>query len=134
MDHVADTHAIVWHLFAPSRLGQAALAVLADATSGNGRIYIPAVVVAEMIMVIEKKRLPGITMNQLEIELSLMKRSACYEFLPLFPDLVISSRRLTAVPDIFDRLVVAEAVQLGLPLLTSDSVIRASGLVSVVWD
>ena len=36
--------------------------------------------------------------------------------------------------DPFDRLIVAEALRLGLPLITSDSVIRASGVVNVVWD
>lgn len=134
MDYVADTHAIVWSLFAPSRLGKAAQTILSDAAAGSARIYLPAGVIAEMIMVIEKKRLPGITMNQLEIELNLMRRSASYEFLPLVPELAISSRTLTAIPDIFDRLVVAETLQLGLSLITNDSVIRASGLVNVIWD
>jgi PIN domain nuclease of toxin-antitoxin system len=134
MDYVADAHAMVWHLFAQSRLGKDALTVLTDAAAGNTRIYLPAVAVAEMIMVLEKQRIPGITMSQLEIELELMRNSANYEFLPLFPETVIHSRTLTAIPDIFDRLIVAEAMRLGLPLITADSVIRASGLVSVVWD
>lgn len=134
MDYVADTHAMVWYLCAPSRLGNAALTVLSDAVTGNARIYLPAVVVAEMIMVIEKRRIPGITMSQLEIELELMHSSASYEFLSLFPETVIQSRTLTAIPDIFDRLIVAEAVRLGLPLITGDSVIHAAGLVTVVWD
>jgi PIN domain nuclease of toxin-antitoxin system len=134
MDYVADAHAIVWHLFAQSRLGKAALAVLDDAAAGNARIYLPAVAVAEMIMVIEKRRIPGVTLSQLEIELELMRNNASYEFLALLPDTVINSHRLTAIPDIFDRLIVAEAVRLGLPLITKDSVITASGLVTVVWD
>ncbi len=134
MDYVADAHAMVWHLFAQSRLGKDALAVLTDAAAGNARIYLPAVAVAEMIMVIEKRRLPGITMSQLEIELELMRNNASYEFLPLFPSTVIQSRTLTAIPEIFDRLIVTEAVRLGLPLITRDSVIRASGLVAIVWD
>ena len=41
-------------------------------------------------------------------------------------------RKPSAIPDIFDRLIVAEALRLGLPLITSDSVIHASGLVNVV--
>ncbi len=134
MDYVADTHAMVWHLFAPSRLGTDAFIALANAAAGNGRIYIPAVVVAEMIMVIEKRRIPGITMSQLEIELELMRNSASYEFLPLYSETVIQSRTLTIIPDIFDRLIATEAMRLGLPLITGDSVIRASGLVTTVWD
>ena len=134
MEYVADAHALVWHLFASSRLGKSARVILADAVAGNARIYLPAVAVAEMIMVIEKRRIPGITMAQLEIELGLMQRSANYEFLPLLPDHVIASRMLTAIPDIFDRLIAFEARKLELPLLSRDPIIRASGLVNVVWD
>jgi PIN domain nuclease of toxin-antitoxin system len=52
----------------------------------------------------------------------------------LLPETVIESHTFTAIPDIFDRLVVAEARRLGLPLITRDATIKASGLVSVVWD
>lgn len=134
MDYIADAHAVVWYLFAQSRLGKDALTVLTDAAAGKARIYLPAVGVAEMIMVIEKRRIPGVTMSQLEIELELMRNNASYEFLPLFPSTVIQSHTLTAIPDIFDRLIVAEAVRLDLPLITRDSAIRASGLMTVVWD
>ncbi len=134
MDYVADTHALIWYLFAESRLGNQALTVFTDAAAGNAKIFIPAVVVAEMIMVVEKRRIPGITMSQLEIELELMRNSASFEFLPLFPETIIQSRTLTAIPDIFDRLVVAEALRLRLPLLTGDSVIHTSGLVTTIWD
>ncbi len=134
MDYVADTHALIWHLFAESRLGKEALAVLTDAAKGDAKIYIPAVVIAEMIMVIERRRIPGIIMSQLEIELELMRNSASFEFLPLFPETVIQSHTLTVIPDIFDRLIVAEALRLRLPLITGDSVIHASGLVTTIWD
>ena len=134
MDYVADAHAMVWYLFAQSRLGKDAFSVLTDAAAGKARIYLPAVAVAEMIMMIEKRRIPGITISELEIELELMRNNASYEFLPLFPSTVIQSRTLTAIPDIFDRLIVAEAVRLGLPLINRDLVIRASGLVTVIWD
>jgi PIN domain nuclease of toxin-antitoxin system len=73
-------------------------------------------------------------MSQLVTRLNQMQTRKNYKFLHLDPNLVISSRTLTAIPDIFDRLIVAEALQLGLPLITSDSVIRASGLVNVIWN
>jgi len=52
----------------------------------------------------------------------------------LLPETVISSHAFTAIPDIFDRLVVAEAQRLGVPLITRDTAISASELVEVVWD
>jgi PIN domain nuclease of toxin-antitoxin system len=65
MDYAADAHAMLWHLFEPRRLGAGARAAFADADSGSSRVFLPAVVVAEMIMVIERGRLPGTTINQL---------------------------------------------------------------------
>jgi PIN domain nuclease of toxin-antitoxin system len=133
-EYVADSQAMVWHLFAPQRLGKRADQVLLDVDVGKVMIYLPAVVIAEMIMVVEKRRLPGAAMSQLVTRLNQMQTRKNYKFLHLDPNLVISSRTLTAIPDIFDRLIVAEALQLGLPLITSDSVIRASGLVNVIWN
>lgn len=85
-------------------------------------------------MVIERKRLLGIVTPQLLGQLSLRQGRQNYELLPLLPDLVRGSRTLTAIPDIFDRLIVAEARRLGLPLISRDPIIRASGLVNLVWD
>ncbi|MCI0388309.1 MAG: hypothetical protein MOB07_06040 [Acidobacteria bacterium] len=63
-----------------------------------------------------------------------MELSQYHELLPLLPETAVASRTLTAIPGIFDRLIAAEALRLGLPLITHDSVITNSGLVSVVWD
>ena len=133
-EYVGDTHAVLWGLFAQSRLGKAARALWATIGSGAVKIYVPAIAVSEMIMVVEKQRLPGVTMPQLLIELRLMEQSASYEFLPLTHDLAITSRTLTVIPDIFDRLIIAEALRLNLPLITCDSVIHKSGVVNVIWD
>lgn len=133
-EYVADAHAVVWHLFARERLGKSAMAVFDVAEAGNAKIFIPAAALAEVIMTVEKRRIPGITMPQFEIDYLLMRQSASYEFLPLFPDDVFDSRTLTVIPDIFDRLIVAEALRLSLPLITRDTIIQASGIVPVVWD
>ncbi len=134
MEYVVDAHPLVWHFFTPTRLGSAARTILRDAEAGAHQIYLPAVALAEIIMVIERGRIPGVPMSQLITRLSMTQNLASFDFLPLLPDTIINSHNLTAIPDIFDRLIVAEAVRLGLPLITRDSVIRASGLVTVVWD
>lgn len=133
-EYIVDTQAMIWFMFASNRLKQGARSALRDAVAGNAKIYLPAVVIAEMIMIVEKRRIPGAAMAQLVNHLNWMKSQLNYELLSLDPDLVISSRALTAIPDIFDRLIVAEALRLGLPLITSDSVIHSSGLVNVIWD
>src|SRR3712207_5907116 len=114
MDYVTDTHAILWHLFAPNRLGASARAAFHDCDSGASHIYLPALVVAEMIMVVERSRLPGVTMPQLLMQLNAVQASTNYTMLPLLPQTVIASHTLVTIPDIFDRLIVAEAQRLGM--------------------
>ena len=57
-----------------------------------------------------------------------------YPLSPLLPETVIASHQYTTIPDIFDRLIVTEAISRGVPLVTHDPVIRQSGLISTVWD
>lgn len=134
MEYVVDAHALLWYLFNQRRLGVAARAALLDGDSGTARIYLPAIVIAEMIMVVQRGRLPGISIPQLLVQLDMIQARTNYVPLALLPETVIASHILTTIPDIFDRLVVAEARRLDLPLITRDTTIGASGLVRVVWD
>jgi PIN domain nuclease of toxin-antitoxin system len=130
---VADTHALLWHLYDPRRLGTTAREVLRAADEDAARIIIPAVVVAEMIMVVERGRLPKVSMAQLQGQLARIETSSNYVLVPLRPATVIASHQLTAIPDIFDRLVVTEAWERGLALLSRDPVIAGSGYVATLW-
>lgn len=50
MNYISDAHALLWHLYWPQRLGEAAHQVFSAADAGEGIICIPAVVVAEVII------------------------------------------------------------------------------------
>jgi PIN domain nuclease of toxin-antitoxin system len=134
MNYLTDAHALLWHLFARKRLGAAARAAFDNTDIGNAHISIPVLVLAEVIQVVQKSRLPGVTVPQLLAHVQLLKQSVNYTLLGLVPNTVIASHALTAIPDIFDRLIVAEAQQLRLPLITRDATISAAGSVPVVWD
>jgi PIN domain nuclease of toxin-antitoxin system len=121
-------------LYWPQRLGSAAQQVFSDAEAGQICIHVPAVVVAEAIMVVQKGRLLGASLDHLLPHLRAMAASDNYPLLPLLPDTVIASHQYTTIPDIFDRLIVTEAILHGVPLVTRDPVIRQSGLISTVWD
>lgn len=133
-EYVTDTHALVWSMYAPSRLGSAAQQAVAATDAGAARIHVPAVVVAETIMVVERGRLSGITLAHLLPRLEPMRTSDNYRLESLLPEVVLASHALTAIPDIFDRLIVAEAIHRGTPLISKDTVIRRSALVTTVWD
>jgi PIN domain nuclease of toxin-antitoxin system len=134
VNYVTDAHALLWHLYWPPRLGRAAQQVFSDADAGKACIHVPAVVVAEVVMVVQKGRLPGASLDHLLPHLRAMAESHNYPLSSLLPETVIASHVYTSIPDIFDRLIVAEAISRGLPLLTRDPVIVQSGLVSTVWN
>jgi PIN domain nuclease of toxin-antitoxin system len=121
-------------LYWPQRLGRAAQRVFSDAEAGQACIYVPAVVVAEAIMVVQKGRLPGASLDHLLPHLRAMSASDNYPLLPLLPETVIASHQYTIIPDIFDRLIVTETISRSVPLVTRDPVIRQSGLISTIWD
>jgi PIN domain nuclease of toxin-antitoxin system len=56
-----------------------------------------------------------------------------FRFTSLTPQTALRIQSLTALPDIHDRLIVAEALESGATLITRDEAITASGLVPVVW-
>lgn len=65
MNYLTDGHALLWHLYWPQRLGGAAQRVFSDADTGQVCIHVPAVVVAEALMVVQKRRLPGASLDHL---------------------------------------------------------------------
>ncbi len=62
-----------------------------------------------------------------------LKAKPGFRLTPLTPDIAVGIQSLTSLPDIHDRLIVAEALEFGATLITRDQAIAASSLVSVVW-
>lgn len=132
--YVIDTHAWVWQMFLPHKLGKAAAHILTAADCGTARIHIPAVVLAEFLMIANKRRVAGLDPEMAAQAIQAVHAHRAYSFEPLTPEWVLSSQAHAAIPDIFDRLIVTEAAQRGIALITRDPVICGSGLVPTVWD
>ncbi len=54
---VADTHALVWHLVAPRKLGKGARRAFAATDSGRWMCHVPAAVLIEAWLLHERGRL-----------------------------------------------------------------------------
>lgn len=65
MEYVTDAHSLLWHLYRPQRLGRAAQQAFSASEAGQACIHVPAVVVAEALMVVQKGRLPGVDLSRL---------------------------------------------------------------------
>jgi PIN domain nuclease of toxin-antitoxin system len=134
MSYVADTHAVLWHLFPGARsLGSDAKRVFDACEAGSEQIVIPAAVLAEMIAIVERGRLPDATVPALLSVIGTMQSGRNYRFLSLRPQTILASHRLTTIPEIFDRLIVADALRLGYPIITRDQQIVESGIVKTIW-
>jgi len=125
---IADTHALIWYLVGSSRLGSNARALFDSASEDESRIFIPAIVVAELMMFAEKHK--KIEPDKI---LGKLRSMSGFEFLVLLPETAEKIRELTALSDIHDRLIVAEAMIQKMPLISFDESITKSKLVEVVW-
>jgi PIN domain nuclease of toxin-antitoxin system len=128
MTLLIDTHAIVWWLAADERLSRRAWRILES--SANRRL-VSIASLWEIAIKMSTGRLPtkGLTLQMIADHLSEQE----FVVLPVrLEDLL----RLESLPwihrDPFDRVLVAQALAAGVPLLTADSVI-AGYPVETIW-
>lgn len=127
---VTDTHPLAWYLAGVPRLSGKVREIFDQAVAEEHEIIIPALVIAELVMVAEKQR---VLLDMAEVIETLQAQPA-FQIVALTPAIAIRCQSLSALPDIHDRLIVATAQELDLPILTRDEAITQSGLVSVIWD
>jgi len=127
--YVADTHALVWYLSGSSLLGEAARRAFDEAVTGESRVIITAIALAELVMMVEKGRVRV----DMTIMLETLRAVPGFEMRSLTPDVALSIRSLAVLSDIHDRLIVAEAIASKATLITRDHSIAASGLVPTIW-
>jgi PIN domain nuclease of toxin-antitoxin system len=126
---VADTHALLWHLTEPRRLGKAARRAFAAADRGRWCCHVPVVVLIETWLLHERGRLridPSHVLQQIADHPG-------YAILPLGVDQVMEFGALAGIRDPMDRLIVAAARALHASLITADEAFGGHG-VATLWD
>ena len=118
-----DTHLVYWWMTGDARLGKATQRIIAKSD-----VVVSTASVWEMVLKNSKGELPlpqGAIAEQLEAQGFVM--------LPIFPRHIEAARSLTCThADPFDRLLIAQASNERLTLLTRDTAILALGLDGVV--
>jgi PIN domain nuclease of toxin-antitoxin system len=129
-DLVLDTHACVYALTAPARLGRAARRAIASAERGRSVAWIPAAVIAEIVLLRELDRIT-IGLPQLR---TAMDASSFLRFLALDLRQMDEFAAHRSIADPFDRLILSACRAVDGRLVSRDTALADSGLVRVVWD
>jgi PIN domain nuclease of toxin-antitoxin system len=128
--YVLDTHACVFSLVAPKKLGSKARRALRSVETGEGVAWVPAAVVAEIVLLRE--------LGRIEIGLAhlktAMEEAPGLRFLPLDLHQLDEFAALGAIRDPFDRLIVSASRALEAKLVTRDRSIGELGLVQTLWS
>jgi PIN domain nuclease of toxin-antitoxin system len=127
--YVTDTHSLFWYLTNSSMLGPNASNAFDEADKGAALIYVPAIVLAEIYYLNEKFGRPV----DFAVEYRRISSGSQFVLLPFMPEEVLGFDLDRAVAEMHDRMIVGAARRLGIPCLTKDAEIAASGLVAIVW-
>lgn len=129
---VADTHSVIWYVFASPLLSSEAKNAFDRAAAEGISVGVSAVSLAEMVYLIEKNRIAQDTLKRLMdalanpdgVLLEVPLDSRIVDLMPKIPR--------NDVPDFPDRIVAATALFFGVPIITRDARIRAAS-VATIW-
>jgi PIN domain nuclease of toxin-antitoxin system len=128
LNYVTDTHSLLWYFTDDQRLSQKALKSF-ESTVKEGQIIVPTVVLAEMLFIAKKGRIPlGFTATVAKIE-----TLANFEIAPLDLDVLKIAEGIDVPLEMHDKLIVATAIRYDACLITRDEQITKSKAVKIIW-
>jgi len=130
---VLDTHALLWWASGDrTQLSEAAAQAIADELNG-GRIVVSSISACELAMLVAKDRL-ALSMD-VEDWLSVVSQIEAVRFMAVDNDIAVKSIELPGEfhKDPADRIIVATARKLAVPLVTADDKIRSYPHVRTLW-
>lgn len=129
---VADSHALVWFTQGSSQLSTRAAEVLRSAEASEG-VVVSVATLIDLWYVTQTTQ--GVSVTELADLRQLVADTPTVNFYPVDTKIADActgiSRGLLSDP--WDRLIVATAMSLHLPLVTRDGPIQDSGLVETIW-
>lgn len=128
---IADTHTIIWYIFADSRLSQTARSTIDNLAANGDWVGFSIITIVEIIYLIEKQRIPNETLNKLLTEIN--KDTSVLNPIVLDQNiaLILAQVSRDEIPDLPDRLIAATALYYNIPIISRDSKIKSSSLVTI---
>jgi len=129
MDYLADTVTIIRHFSKTGAIGKEARNLLAAAEKGKHRVHLSVLTLVEIMYLSQKNRIA----IDLAETIRIINASENYCIINLSPDIVNVASSIEFY-ELFDRLIIATARFLEVPLLTCDKKIRESQVIEVIWE
>ncbi|MCI5124371.1 MAG: type II toxin-antitoxin system VapC family toxin [Candidatus Electrothrix sp. AR5] len=130
---ILDTHAWIWWISNPEKLGAAAASAIEQAMQENS-ILLSSISTWEIALLVAKGRLT-LSINVRDW----VRKTESLPFVRFMPVDNTIALRSVDLPEAFhadpaDRIIVATALSTGMPLVTKDEKIRACSFVQTIWD
>ena len=130
MNYLLDTVTLVRHFTEQGQIGkQAALILDSIEKNTTDKFSISVVSLMEVMYLAEKKR---ITID-LQQTLKLINASNRYNIVNLTPEILITAETIDFY-ELHDRLILATAKWLDIPIISSDSLFPQVSGITVIWD
>jgi PIN domain nuclease of toxin-antitoxin system len=119
---VADTHIVIWYLLNPAKLSQEATGALERCVASNETIRVSAYSLVELVYAVERANNPFTEEDRQAVLGAFAADDSPFELVPVTAEI---ANRVASVPratkaDPGDRIVVATAEVLGLPIVSAD--------------
>lgn len=128
MDYLADTITIIRYFSKTGEIGNKAKSILDATDKGEHHLFVSVISLIEIMYLAEKRR---IKIN-LHETIENINNSINYSFVELTPQIVMIAEA-TFFPELHDRLIIATAKYLKIPILTGDKEILKTNTVSTIW-
>ena len=129
MNFLADTHALLWHFTNNSQISSKAKDLFDRCEKGECIIFIPSIVIAECLSIFDRKK---VSFN-FKALFDRIRRSENYVMIPLDHRILLQMTETKEVSELHDKIIVATAKLLDLPLITKDARLLRLKTIAVVW-
>lgn len=126
MLYVTDTHAFVWYIH--GTLPELIDDIFKSAEKGESTLFIPTIVLAECLYLVENNRIHldfSNLLKRIEMGRNFIPTSFNFQLIRMLPEIKVG--------ELHDRIIVATAKILNAKLITRDREIRKAGVVEVIW-
>lgn len=128
MQYLLDTNAIIRHFAKTSKLGRKAKEVISEAENNNHQLFVSIISLMEIMYLAEKNRIP-ITLEEI---IDHLDSKSCYSIVE-FSIEILKEAAMIQFYELHDRLILATAKLLEVPVISSDKAFEKVKDIEVIW-